>query len=164
MPRKPSIVFPDDLQDDWVEQIMDMFAQGLSQAEVAARFPVKPGKKITWKIYEHWLDKPDFREIIEDGLFLSLAWWEREGRTNIGNRQFNAVLWYMQMKNRYGYRDRIEQTNIQREEKPKLNRKPQDPEQWSQQYKHLQEQSSPEMGQLLSAAKRTNRRKARKPH
>lgn len=39
---------------------------------------------------------------------LSEAWWEEHGRLNLHNREFNSVLWYMNMKNRFGWRDRID--------------------------------------------------------
>jgi hypothetical protein len=42
---------------------------------------------------------------------ISHAWWERNGRENIDNKAFNFSGWYMNMKNRFGWKDRQDITS-----------------------------------------------------
>ena len=47
---------------------------------------------------------------VQEGLWLSQGWWERQGRVSLGVREFNHVLWMMNVKNRFpsDWRDRHE--------------------------------------------------------
>ena len=52
---------------------------------------------------------------------LAEAWWSKSGRTGLKDREFNYTGWYMNMKNRYGWRDKQEVDNTHRVVTPILD-------------------------------------------
>lgn len=55
--------------------------------------------------------KPELSEALKLGMQLYQTWWTEQGRTSLRDREFNHVLWYMQMKNRFGWRDTVDVTS-----------------------------------------------------
>jgi len=53
----------------------------------------------------------EFLETRKKAKQLCESWWQRAGRKNITNKEFNYTGWYMNMKNRFGWRDKIETDN-----------------------------------------------------
>lgn len=78
--------------------------EGMSIAEVCRELGVN------WQAFNDYrLKYPEFSLAIKNGEFASRGWWEGEGRKNIDNKEFNSGLWYMNMKNRFGWRDKPEE-------------------------------------------------------
>jgi hypothetical protein len=93
--------------------LTQMMKEGASVAEVAAKIGVH---RVT--LYK-WADKePAFKAAMELGKEFSEAWWMTVARHNLTNKQFNATLWYMNMKNRFGWRD--EKPVEEKQEAPKI--------------------------------------------
>jgi len=61
-------------------------------------------------LYEWAKVHPEFSVAIKKAKQLALLWWEEQGRLNLeeGEKKFNHVLWYMNMKNRHGWADKQE--------------------------------------------------------
>lgn len=95
-----------DFPNNWQTVVVEMMGEGASQGEVQAYIDVSD-KTFTRILKE---DRIFFRTI-KRGLRLSRAWWERQGRTNLTSKEFNFVGWYMNMKNRFGWRDRKDITS-----------------------------------------------------
>lgn len=76
-------------------------ADGASKCEVAGVLGVTEST-----IYEWVKDHKEFSEAIKEGEQLSAAWWQAKGRKNLENKDFSATLWYMNMKNRFGWKDK----------------------------------------------------------
>lgn len=90
----------------WAKQVLDLYAEGGSDAEVAAslRVPMK-------KFYKRMTDSATFADLVEFGRTLSLAFWEGSARKNVGNKSFNSPLFAFYMKNRHGWADKTEVTS-----------------------------------------------------
>jgi hypothetical protein len=93
------------LPQDWEEVLLGMYAEGASDIEIMRQIWDWRGS-FSKDLWERWIkEEVKFKEVIEAGKILSQAWWEMNGRKNIGNKGFNSVLWYMNMKNRFGWAD-----------------------------------------------------------
>lgn len=91
---------------EWARKITDYYAQGYSDAEVAAEL------KITLKDFnKHLAENAGFSKLVNFGRTLSTAFWEGLARKNIANKQFNTPLYNFYMKNKYGWADKIETNN-----------------------------------------------------
>jgi len=110
-PGRPAAVF--DLTDKTLKQILKEYQEGASDVEV---------KAIIWKVrgsfsndlWDRWLKEvAQFTETIKKGRELAAAFWLKLGRKNLGAGpgDFNTTLWYMNMKNRYGWADKQETRN-----------------------------------------------------
>lgn len=95
---KPRIMLP---------KILKIMREGASKTEVAAELDISRETLNEWR-----KEYPEFSDTIKKGEVLSQAWWERKGRENLENRSFNYAGWYMNMKNRFGWKDQ-QQVNPQ---------------------------------------------------
>lgn len=79
------------------------YANGASDQEVAKELRISMSK--FKRLYS---SDESFRAVIDDGRGHALAWWMKEGRVNLRNKQFSYVGWFQNMKNRYGWADKAE--------------------------------------------------------
>lgn len=95
----------DILPEGWKVQIMNLYEEGASDVEVKALI-YKWLDSFSNDLWSRWMDEePEFSETIKKGRLLSHAWWEYQGRINLKKSDFVPVLWYMNMKNRFGWTD-----------------------------------------------------------
>ena len=105
-----------ELRKDWKTFIVRDMADGASQAEITA------GLEISNDLFYRFMkEEPEFSETIKKGLVLCKCWWERKGRKNLENSKFSATLWYMNMKNRFGWADKTETDNTHKVEVSKMS-------------------------------------------
>lgn len=115
-------------QPSKVTIIRDIYNDGGSDVEVASALGLTLNK-----FYELCDELPELNTIVELGRTIAEAWWMAKGRGNLWNKEFNSSLYNFQMKNRYGWADKVdtgeksssEPTNIdaQRAELSKLLKK-----------------------------------------
>lgn len=82
-------------------KIMPLMSKGASLYEVAAELRISFDTLNEWRKPGGPQYNKAFSETVKEGLNLSRAWWEREGRENTKNSQFQAALWFMNVKNRF---------------------------------------------------------------
>lgn len=100
---KPAGVVSDG--NDWARMLIQMYTDGYSDAEVAA------GLKVTIaEFYNQIGENNAFAKLVEFGRTLALAFWEKQARVNIHNKQFNTPLFNFYMKNKHGWADKIDTT------------------------------------------------------
>lgn len=97
-----------DLPDGWHDQVLGLYKQGASDVEVKALLYSIRGS-LSNDLWNRWLnEEPEFSETIKIGKMLSEAWWHKSGRTNLETKDFSYTGWYMNMKNRFGWKDKQE--------------------------------------------------------
>ena len=90
----------------WKKEITNMYTNGASDVEVKAYLYNSIGS-FSNDLWDRWIEEePEFSETIKKGKVMSEAWWNRNGRINLQNRDFNYTGWYMQMKNRFSWSDK----------------------------------------------------------
>lgn len=89
---------------EYCELIIDEMREGASIEEVAAAIGVSKQTLYNWE-----KTHDEFLYAKKRGEELSKAWWMREGRINLKESKFNYTGWYMNMKNRFKWTDRVEQ-------------------------------------------------------
>jgi hypothetical protein len=105
----------DVLPEGWYNQVLELYKNGASDVEIKALIHEWKGS-FSNDLWDRWLkEEPEFSETIKAGRLLSEAWWSREGRTNLKDKDFNYTGWYMNMKNRFGWKDKVDHTS---DEKP----------------------------------------------
>jgi len=92
---------PTDYQESFCEIARSLLAEGASKTEVAAILGTYRDGLIRWQE-----DNPEFSNAIREGEQLSEAWWEKKGRINLENKNFNTNLWFINMRNRHGWADK----------------------------------------------------------
>jgi len=93
------------LPEDWYSQILELYKDGASDVEVKALIYQWRGS-FSNDLWERWMkEEAEFSETIKAGKLLSEAWWHKSGRTSLQNKDFSFTGWYMNMKNRFGWKD-----------------------------------------------------------
>jgi uncharacterized protein (DUF2267 family) len=107
------------LPELWYNEILDLYKEGGSDEEAKAllwNMRNKNGLKFSNNLFERWIEEEEeFWETIHAGRMLAASWWHKNGRENLGERNFNYQGWFMQMKNRFGWADKsdINQRTVQ---------------------------------------------------
>ncbi len=92
-----------DLPKNWQKIILDIKKDGGSDVEVRVALDISND---LWDRFKKEIG--EFSETVKKGQDLCEAWWLKHGRTQLENNKFSAVLWYMNMKNRFGWKDKSE--------------------------------------------------------
>ena len=101
-----------DLPENWESIILNMKKDGCSDVEVRCELNISDD---LW--YRFIKEEPSFSLTVKKGKDLCEKWWLEVGRKGIfqtsgpgQHTNVNPALWYMNMKNRFGWRDKQEFT------------------------------------------------------
>ena len=100
-----------DLPQNWRDIILDLKREGASNVECKVAIGVSND------LWERLIkEEPEFSDAVKEGELLCETWWLKAGRTGMfqtsGGKEvhtnLNPALWYMNMKNRFGWADKQE--------------------------------------------------------
>ena len=87
---------PSKYNPEYCEIAVELGKQGFSVAEIAAHFEVDKASLYRWQE-----ENPDFALSMSRAKSFEQAWFEREARLNMKNREFNTNLWYRSASSRF---------------------------------------------------------------
>lgn len=96
---------PSKYAESYGDVLVKLMSEGASLEEVAGELGVAKSTLYTW-----FKNFPEFQNARELGIALSEAWWLKQGRIALRQKEFNSSLYYMNMKNRFRWRDRHDVT------------------------------------------------------
>lgn len=105
---------PTKYNEEMCDKVIELMKRGYSKAEIGLELDICEDT-----FYEYIKKHIKFSEAVKKGEWFSLGAWERMGRENLSNKEFNYTGWYMNMKNRHGYADKQEtnhNVNIKQED------------------------------------------------
>ncbi|MBP9786057.1 MAG: hypothetical protein KBC72_00495 [Acinetobacter sp.] len=98
---------PTKYRPEMCEKVIEVMKDGASLNSVACALGVLPDALYHWK-----RKYPEFSEAIKIGESLSKDWWEQRARDHLveykDGPKLNTALWFINMKNRFGWRDKID--------------------------------------------------------
>jgi orotate phosphoribosyltransferase-like protein len=121
---------PSSYSPDMLPKILELMEEGASLVEVAAELNISRSTLNDWKDEESERFNKDFSDTIKRGVELSNAWWEREGRKALRDKEFNSTLWYMNMKNRFDWADNVKNKNDNTNRFAVVSETPEDGDEW----------------------------------
>lgn len=96
----------EDLPKGWEESILSMSKEGASIVEIAVELDIS--RSTLYSLMER---DEYFLGTIKKCKRYCEAWWLNQGRVNLKDKDFSPTLWYMNMKNRFGWTDK-QQTDV----------------------------------------------------
>ena len=93
-----------DFPEGWEKEVVEIGKQGGSDVEIRGYL-----NGICHETWERLIkEEPLFSETIKSARLHCQIWWEKNGRKNLNNKDFSYTGWYMNMKNRFGWKDKQE--------------------------------------------------------
>ena len=127
---RPKITL-NDLPEGWKEKTIELAKVGASDVEIRAEV-------LDCICHETWTrlieEEPEFSETIKKAKLLCNLWWERKGRENLENGGFSYTGWYMNMKNRFNWKDKNESSGETKTTTTIISAEPLTPKEWEEEH------------------------------
>lgn len=98
---------PSEYDPSFCQIAIDALEKGFSKEAVAGHLRINKDT-----LYQYIKKHPDFADAIKEGLELSRIFWEKKALETIthtkAGTQLNSTSWIFNMKNRFGWRDKME--------------------------------------------------------
>lgn len=95
-PVKRPVGRPTKYKPEYCERVIEMATEGASMAEYAAEFGIDRTTLFDWRDQHE-----EFSTALARAKVLEQAWFEREARMNMRNKEFNSNLWYRSALSRF---------------------------------------------------------------
>lgn len=95
--------------EEAISTVLELMSEGASKTEVASALGVSRQTLYDWCDPAKTNYHADFKAAVELGETHSQAWWEKQSRTNLHNKDFNGGVYNFMMKARFGYSDAPQQ-------------------------------------------------------
>lgn len=93
-------------QPSKLDECLQLYREGAGDVEIAEHL----GMTIR-QFRELCDDNVAFRTFVEKGSTAAQAWWWKQGRSNLSNKNFLHGMWAFNMKNRYAWAEKTDNTN-----------------------------------------------------
>lgn len=91
----------------WAEILKSEYEQGADDVEVCSAIG------LSRKDFDNYYQNNEtFKELVDLGRLASAAWWRSIARKNMFNKSFNTNVWSFTMKNRFGWAEKSETTQV----------------------------------------------------
>jgi hypothetical protein len=85
-----------------------IYQEGGTDIEVRCALAIPPSKAMSDDLWYALIERePEFSRAVKEGQLLAEAWWIQQGRKGmmtVGFEKFNATMWIVQMRNRFGFK------------------------------------------------------------
>lgn len=89
----------------WIETVRNLYSEGAADVEIC--------RELNWsqkQFDDYYQTHEGFKALVDFGRLASKAWWYSQGRKNLQNRSFATPLYALNMKNRFGWAEKQENT------------------------------------------------------
>jgi hypothetical protein len=98
----------DSLPPLWKDNILYAYSLGAADIEIKAWILGVRGS-FSNDLWDRWMkEEAEFSETIFQGRMVAEAFYSKIGRENLSNPKFNHQAWYLHMKNRFKWSDKID--------------------------------------------------------